>query len=86
VKRLLAGDSVVVKIEDTIEVPASIYDWKKSGDPRAKDVQSANRTQFQKLFANGLAVLRYERSAENSGKFLLGYWDEALSFGTPEAE
>jgi predicted GNAT superfamily acetyltransferase len=86
VKAVLAGDSVTAKIEKRIEVPASIYDWKKVGDPRAKEIQSTNRTDFQKCFAQGLAVLRYERDAENNGKFLLGHWGEAFSFGTPGVE
>jgi predicted GNAT superfamily acetyltransferase len=86
VNAVLAGDPPIAKIERGIEVPASIYDWKKVGDPRAKEIQSTYRTEFQKNFAQGLAVLRYERDAENNGRFLLGHWDEDLTFGSPEAE
>jgi len=82
----LAGNTATAKIEKQIEVPAAIYDWKKSADPRAEEVQSANRTAFQKSFAEGLTVLRYERDAEMNGKFLLGRWDENLTFGSPDTE
>ena len=86
VKAVLAGGSPNAKIENRIEVPAAIYDWKKGGDPLAKEIQSANRADFQRSFAAGLAVLRYERDEQKNGSFLLGRWDEALSFGTPEGE
>jgi predicted GNAT superfamily acetyltransferase len=86
VNAVLAGEAPEAKIEKEIGVPASIYEWKKAGDARAKEIQSANRTEFQKAFARGLDVLRYQRDTESNGKFLLGNWDEALSFGTPEAE
>jgi predicted GNAT superfamily acetyltransferase len=86
VKAVLAGESPSAKIETRIEVPASIYDWKKAGDPRAKEIQSVNRAGFQKAFAAGLAALRYERDEQKNGSFLLGRWDEALTFGTPEGE
>ena len=51
VQRVLAGKSPRAKVDQRIEVPASIYDWKKSADPRAKEVQSTNRAAFQKAFA-----------------------------------
>jgi predicted GNAT superfamily acetyltransferase len=86
VQAVLAGQSPAANAENRIEVPASIYDWKKAGDPRAREIQSANRSGFQKAFAAGLAVLRYERDEQKNGSFLLGHWDEALSFGTPEGE
>jgi predicted GNAT superfamily acetyltransferase len=86
VRKVLAGDTPDASTKSQIEVPAGIYDWKKSGDPRAKEVQSANRTAFQKSFAKGLAVLRYQRDAEMNGKFLLGHWDESLNFGSAETE
>jgi predicted GNAT superfamily acetyltransferase len=86
VQKVLAGDPPDASVERKIEVPAGIYDWKKSGDPRAKEVQSANRTAFQKAFSQGLAVLRYQRDPENNGKFMLGRWNENLSFGSTETE
>lgn len=67
----------------TIEVPAQIYDWKASPETRAraKEVQEHNREEFLKSFAEGLAVLGYERDSRGNGKFLLGRWDENWSYG-----
>jgi predicted GNAT superfamily acetyltransferase len=62
----------------TISVPAQIYDWKATAPARsqAKEVQDHNREQFIKAFADGLAVLGYERDLRGSGEFLLGRWEE----------
>ena len=62
----------------TISVPAQIYEWKASLSSRsqAKEVQDSNREQFARAFAEGLAVLGYERDQQGSGKFLLGRWNE----------
>jgi predicted GNAT superfamily acetyltransferase len=62
----------------TISVPAQIYDWKATAPARsqAKEVQDHNREQFIKAFADGLAVLGYERDQRGSGEFLLGRWEE----------
>lgn len=67
-----------------ISVPAQIYDWKAAAETRAKaqQVQEHNREQFLRSFANGLAVLNYERDAEGNGKFLLGHWDEKWSYAS----
>ncbi len=86
VESVLAGKAPAAKIEQQIEVPRAIYEWKKSADPRAKQVQGSNRTAFQHAFVHGLAVLRYERDAEMNGRFMLGRWDENLSFGAAETE
>jgi predicted GNAT superfamily acetyltransferase len=61
-----------------IDVPAEIYEWKAAAATRARalDVQSRNREQFTKAFAEGLAVLGYQRDERGSGRFLLGVWDE----------
>jgi len=69
-----------------ISVPAPIYEWKSSPETRnrAADVQSSNRSQFLKSFAEGVAVLRYERDPEGNGKFLLGAWDEPWSYASHE--
>ncbi len=66
----------------TISVPAQIYDWKASSVTRgqAKEVQDRNREQFMKAFADGLAVLGYERDQQGSGKFLLGRWEEKWTY------
>ena len=62
----------------TIAVPAEIYEWKASPElrTRAKEVQDRNREDFLAAFAEGLAVLGYERDERGNGKFLLGQSDE----------
>ena len=71
-------------IEKKIQVPAQIYAWKASGTDRSKaaDVQKRNREEFLTAFRNGLSALSYERDAEGNGAFLLGRWDENLSYAT----
>lgn len=73
-----------IRAETTISVPAQIYDWKAKAETRAnaQQVQERNREQFLKAFADGLAVLGYERDAEGNGKFLLGHWDEKWSYAS----
>jgi hypothetical protein len=39
-------------------------------------VQDRNREQFMKAFAEGLAVLGYNRDGQGMGNFLLGRWEE----------
>lgn len=85
VRQVLAGESSQAFTESEIKVPAEIYAWKKSLDPRAKEIQSANREAFQKSFAKGLTVLRYERDAEMNGSFQMGRWNEDLTFGSAES-
>lgn len=83
VEKLLRDGSVPpVQAVTRISVPAPIYEWKASTDTRAraKDVQEHNRGQFLKAFADGLAVLGYERDDGGNGKFLLGRWGEAWSY------
>ncbi|MGE5725987.1 MAG: GNAT family N-acetyltransferase, partial [Acidobacteriota bacterium] len=65
-----------------ISVPAQIYQWKAAEATRARaaEAQARNREQFLKAFADGLAVLGYERDAEGNGTFLLGRWDEEWSY------
>src|SRR3954469_22822798 len=43
VKRILAGSPPEAQPQTEISVPAQIYDWKRAGDPHAKEVQSRNR-------------------------------------------
>ena len=66
-------------IEERIMVPASIYEWKASeaGRERALAVQMENRGQFQKAFANGLAVLGFSLDAEGNGVYELGSLKQA---------
>lgn len=86
---LQTGKPVHIEKSITISVPAQIYDWKASLATRnqAKDVQDHNREQFLKAFAEGLAVLDYERDQQGNGNFLLGRWDEQWMYpttGTPK--
>jgi predicted GNAT superfamily acetyltransferase len=62
------------KIEERIQVPASIYQWKASeaGRDRALAVLLENRRKFQQAFSQGLAVLGFVRDAEGNGVFELG--------------
>ena len=87
VEALLAtGKIPAVEPQLAIEVPAQIYEWKASPDNRdkAQAVQERNRARFLRAFNRGLAVLGYERDSEGNGKFLLGEWDEKLSYASQE--
>ena len=61
-------------IEERIQVPAQIYEWKGSsiGKEQALAVQLENRRKFQQAFSRGLAVLGFVRDAEGNGVFELG--------------
>jgi predicted GNAT superfamily acetyltransferase len=61
-------------IEERIQVPAEIYDWKasSSGKDKALAIQLENRHKFQQAFSQGLAVLGFVRDAEGNGVFELG--------------
>lgn len=83
VEKLLNDGSIPsVKPTTSISVPAPIYEWKASPHTRAraKVVQEHNREQFLKAFADGLAVLGYQRDDQGNGRFLLGRWDEPWSY------
>jgi len=87
VEGLLATEkNPTVTVESSIEVPGQIYDWKAKPETRARaqQVQEHNREQFLRAFSTGLAVLGYERDAEQNGKFLLGHWDERWSYASEE--
>jgi len=77
------GEAPKIDVVKTVEVPKEIYAWKASNADRAKaaEVQKRNRQEFLKDFSQGLAALGYETDAAANGKFLLGHWDEAWSFG-----
>jgi len=81
---LQSGKNGSFPAETSISVPAQIYEWKASVETRAQaqQVQERNREQFLRAFADGLAVLNYERDAEGNGKFLLGRWDEKWSYAS----
>ena len=63
----------VEEIVERVEVPAAIYDWKRSPEQRklAESLQTSNRIALESAFGRGLAVTGYERSAEGDGCFLL---------------
>lgn len=81
---LQTGKNDTASAVASISVPAQIYDWKASAETRAKaqQVQELNREQFLRAFADGLAVLNYERDGDGNGKFLLGRWDEKWSYAS----
>ncbi len=81
---LETGKNPPSRAETSIAVPAHIYEWKAAAETRAKakQVQEENREKFLRDFADGLAVLGYERDADGNGKFLLGHWDEKWSYAS----
>ncbi|HTW80559.1 MAG TPA: hypothetical protein VME23_13520 [Terracidiphilus sp.] len=79
VHAVLDGRPAVARdIEERIQVPASIYQWKASEADRhrALAVQLENRGRFQRAFQKGLAVVAYSLDAEGNGVFELGRADE----------
>ena len=70
------------EIEQTITVPAQVYEWKASAATReqAHAVQARNRRLFLRAFTDGLSVLGYERDSGGNGKYLLGKWDEPWKY------
>jgi predicted GNAT superfamily acetyltransferase len=83
VERLLVtGKNPPVDRQTEIEVPSQIYQWKAAPETRAKakQVLEQNRETFLELFGEGLAVIGYDRDAEGNGRFVLGKWDEELSY------
>lgn len=80
---LQTGKRPEFEVARRISVPALIYEWKATEATRkhAAEIQARNREQFLKAFAEGLAVLGYERDGEGNGSFLLGRWEEKWSYG-----
>jgi predicted GNAT superfamily acetyltransferase len=62
------------RIQERIQVPASIYEWKASelGREQALAAQLENRRKFLEAFSRGLAVIGFVRDAEGNGVFELG--------------
>ena len=81
---LETGSHPAVEAEKTIEVPGEIYTWKANPPERVKaaEVQKRNREQFLRYFGEGLAVLGYERDGNGTGRFVLGKWEEKLSYAS----
>jgi predicted GNAT superfamily acetyltransferase len=75
VQEILEGRAAnTLIVEEVIQVPAVIYQWKvtPAGRQRALAVQLENRERFLKAFSQGLAVLGFVRDAEGNGSFELG--------------
>ncbi|MFB3814542.1 MAG: GNAT family N-acetyltransferase [Terriglobales bacterium] len=85
VEMLLSGGKLpAFEVERRVTVPAAIYDWKANPETRARaaEVQLRNREALMDAFAEGLAVLGFERDSVGNGTYLLGRWDEDWSYGT----
>lgn len=85
VEHVLRGEHPGIAVQQRVEVPAEIYDWKAAGDPRAAQVQARNREALLRAFASGQVALGYERTP-SGGAFLLGQWEESWNYGPPHAE
>jgi predicted GNAT superfamily acetyltransferase len=80
VQAILEGrPAAVCAIEERIQVPAAINQWKVSetGRERALAVQMENRRKFQQAFSRRLAVVGFVRDAEGNGVFELGSLTQA---------
>jgi predicted GNAT superfamily acetyltransferase len=71
-EQVLAGEPTREPVLERVTVPAQIYEWKSSGDERARDTQSILCQTLTRHFNAGLCVLGYERDADGAGVFLLG--------------
>jgi predicted GNAT superfamily acetyltransferase len=83
---LESGKQPKIQPTEQISVPEQIYSWRRSEAdlPKAAEVQSRNREQFSRAFSQGLAVLGYDRDEASNGSYLLGHWDEKLSYASEE--
>jgi predicted GNAT superfamily acetyltransferase len=75
-------------VDERIQVPASIYQWKASeaGREQALNIQSENRRKFQDAFSQRLAVTGYSLDAEGNGIFALGRLAGAETHSCGETE
>jgi predicted GNAT superfamily acetyltransferase len=82
VTRVLAGETPIADTAEQVDVPAALADWKMNDleRPRALQVQGQIATALEDAFARGLAVTGYERTAAGDGRYLLGRWNENLSY------
>jgi predicted GNAT superfamily acetyltransferase len=60
-------------VEARLSIPSGIAEIRASDPARAREIQHAAGEQFQRHFANGLAVVGFERTSE-SGTYLIGPW------------
>ncbi len=83
---LSKGQRPPIDVQRRVTVPAAIYEWKANAETRAQAaaVQLRNRRALIQAFADGLAVLGYERNGDGNGTFLLGTWDEPWTYGADE--
>ena len=82
VKAVLAGEKPRMDASEVVQVPAEVYAWKSSDEerPKALALQQQNAEALEAAFARGLSVVGYERNERGDGRFLLGVWDEGLSY------
>jgi predicted GNAT superfamily acetyltransferase len=75
------------RIDEEIEVPGTISEWKatEAGRAMALAVQQENRQRFQRAFFQGLAVLGFSRDQAGNGRFELG-WPSQLEAPTTSEE
>ena len=68
--------------EVSVDVPSGVYEWKaaEATRQRALEIQTRNREKLSRAFAEGLAVLGYERASNGDGRFLIGTWDEPWNY------
>ena len=73
-----------LQVEERVEVPAEIYQWKADPGMRtnALQTQTRNRELLQAAFSRGLSCIGYERDVQGNGRFQLGRWDEDWSYGS----
>ncbi|HEY0263897.1 MAG TPA: GNAT family N-acetyltransferase [Granulicella sp.] len=78
---VLGGEAQTTPISTRISVPAEISLWKQDPGQRilAAELQSRNRQALENAFAQGLAVVDYERDAEGNGAYLLGLYAAPLA-------
>jgi predicted GNAT superfamily acetyltransferase len=77
----LQGDVVPQEVTSRVQVPVAVAMWKQDPLQRglARELQSANRVALEAAFAEGLAIVGYERDAQGNGSFLLGPWSAEKS-------
>jgi predicted GNAT superfamily acetyltransferase len=61
-------------VEARVSVPADIADLRGNRPDRAREIQAGIADQFERHFQAGLAVIGFEKSA-NEGTYLLGTWE-----------
>jgi predicted GNAT superfamily acetyltransferase len=82
VERALRNEPQPIEVIEQIDVPSVIYAWKASPSQRstARNLQARNAAALESAFARNLSVLGYQRNDRGDGAFLLGHWDEHLSY------